>query len=133
HPGQQRRHADDLHLQGPAVRPPAGSVLGPVGCELRDRAGHRRHLRQNRQADAGGEIVAFLDTEDRASRKTVIGRMLIGLVVVVVFLIPYGTMMIGSLKTQAEILQIPPSFMPQDGLQWSNYVSMWDTPETPVP
>ncbi|WP_313811494.1 carbohydrate ABC transporter permease [Glutamicibacter sp.] len=77
--------------------------------------------------------MAFLDTEDRAARKTVISRMLIGVVVALVFMIPYITMMIGSLKTQAEILQIPPHYLPQDGAQWSNYVTMWDTPETPVP
>lgn len=74
----------------------------------------------------------FLVTEDRASRKTVIWRMVAGLGVAAVFLIPYAVMLIGSLKTRSEILAIPPSYMPREGAQWSNYLTMWDTPETPV-
>ncbi|GAB3620453.1 carbohydrate ABC transporter permease [Glutamicibacter sp. PS] len=77
--------------------------------------------------------MALLTTEDRAPRKVVISRMAVGLIVAAVFLIPYVTMFIGSLKTQSEILSIPPSYMPRDGFQFSNYASMWDTPETPVP
>ncbi|WP_286134591.1 carbohydrate ABC transporter permease [Arthrobacter sp. MYb214] len=77
--------------------------------------------------------MTFLVTEDRAAKKTVIGRMVVGFAVVIIFLIPYGMMLIGSLKTQSEILAIPPKYLPQDGAQFSNYITMWDTPETPVP
>lgn len=77
--------------------------------------------------------MALLDTADRAPRKVVITRMVVGLLIAALFLIPYATMFIGSLKTQSEILSIPPSYLPQAGAQWSNYASMWDTPETPVP
>lgn len=77
--------------------------------------------------------MALLDTADRAPRKVVITRMVVGLLIAALFLIPYATMFIGSLKTQSEILSIPPSYLPQAGTQWSNYASMWDTPETPVP
>ncbi|PCC24390.1 carbohydrate ABC transporter permease [Glutamicibacter sp. BW78] len=58
--------------------------------------------------------------------------MTVGLVVAAVFLIPYAVMFIGSLKTRSEILSVPPDYLPRDGAQWSNYLTMWDTPETPV-
>ena len=56
----------------------------------------------------------------------------VGIVLALVFLIPFVVMVLGSLKTQAEILHIPPSYLPQS---WrpSNYVDMWSTPETPLP
>ena len=76
--------------------------------------------------------MSILTTEDRASRSTVIWRMVAGLAVAALFLVPYAVMFIGSLKTQAEILSIPPSYLPRDGAQGSNYATMWDTPETPV-
>lgn len=76
--------------------------------------------------------MALLATEDHASRRVVIGRMTVGLIVAAVFLIPYAVMFIGSLKTRSEILSVPPDYMPRDGAQWSNYLTMWDTPETPV-
>ncbi|MGO2004302.1 carbohydrate ABC transporter permease [Arthrobacter rhombi] len=76
--------------------------------------------------------MALLATEDHASRRVVIGRMTVGLVVAAVFLIPYAVMFIGSLKTRSEILSVPPDYLPRDGAQWSNYLTMWDTPETPV-
>lgn len=77
--------------------------------------------------------MALLNTEDRAPRRVVIGRMVAGLVIAAVFLIPYAVMFIGSLKSGTEILSVPPDYLPRDGLQWQNYVTMWDTPETPVP
>ena len=76
--------------------------------------------------------MSILTTEDRASRNTVIWRMVAGLGVAAVFLVPYAVMFIGSLKTRSEILAVPPNYLPQDGAQWSNYLTMWDTPETPV-
>ncbi|MBE0009348.1 carbohydrate ABC transporter permease [Arthrobacter sp. AET 35A] len=59
--------------------------------------------------------------------------MAIGAVVALVFLLPYVIMLVGSLKTRSEILAVPPAYFPTEGLQWSNYVTMWDTPETPLP
>ena len=76
--------------------------------------------------------MSFLTTEDRASNKTVIGRMVGGLAIAALFLIPYAVMFIGSLKTRSEILAVPPDYLPREGAQWSNYLTMWDTPETPV-
>ncbi len=76
--------------------------------------------------------MALLATEDHASRRVVIGRMTVGLIVAAVFLIPYAVMFIGSLKTRSEILSVPPDYLPRNGAQWSNYLTMWDTPETPV-
>ncbi|KAA8890932.1 carbohydrate ABC transporter permease [Nocardia colli] len=41
-------------------------------------------------------------------------------------------MVLGSLKSRAEILRIPPTYIPET---WhpDNYSTMWDTPETPLP
>lgn len=55
-----------------------------------------------------------------------------GAVVAGVFLAPYLIMIIGSLKPRAEILRVPPTYLPE---QWrpDNYLTMWSTPETPLP
>ncbi|WP_227979460.1 carbohydrate ABC transporter permease [Nocardia spumae] len=56
----------------------------------------------------------------------------IGIVIAALFLIPYLTMVLGSLKPRSEISRIPPAYLPRD---WrpGNYVDMWHTPETPLP
>lgn len=77
--------------------------------------------------------MAFLAVEDRAPKSRVIGRMVIGLLVAIVFLVPYVVMFLGSVKTRDEILSYDPSYLPKDGWQWDNYNAMWDTPETPLP
>ncbi|RKW69650.1 carbohydrate ABC transporter permease [Galactobacter caseinivorans] len=59
--------------------------------------------------------------------------MVIGLLVAIVFLVPYLVMFLGSVKTRDEILSYDPSYLPKDGWQWDNYSAMWDTPETPLP
>jgi multiple sugar transport system permease protein len=55
-----------------------------------------------------------------------------GAVVALVFLAPYIVMLTGSFKNRAEILGVPPTYLPR---QWhpGNYLSMWSTPETPLP
>lgn len=55
-----------------------------------------------------------------------------GLVVAGVFILPYLLMLLGSLRTRQDITSIPPSYLPST---WepSNYLSMWSTPETPLP
>ncbi|MFJ4108499.1 carbohydrate ABC transporter permease [Oerskovia enterophila] len=60
------------------------------------------------------------------------GRVVAGILVTLLFLLPYGIMLFGSLKSRAEILRIPPTYFPE---QWhpDNYVTMWSTPETPLP
>ena len=57
---------------------------------------------------------------------------LAGAVVAFVFLLPYLIMLVGSFKTRPEILKVPPTYIPTE---WhpENYVSMWSTPETPLP
>ncbi|MCC9194540.1 carbohydrate ABC transporter permease [Arthrobacter sp. zg-Y916] len=66
------------------------------------------------------------------SRRRMGLRSAIGAVIALVFLTPYLIMLVGSLKTRSEILAVPPAYFPQDGLQFGNYASMWDTPETPL-
>ncbi|MRH87221.1 ABC transporter permease subunit [Nocardia sp. SYP-A9097] len=55
----------------------------------------------------------------------------VGALLAAIFLIPYSVMVLGSLKSRAEILHIPPTYLPR---QWhpDNYSTMWNTPETPL-
>jgi multiple sugar transport system permease protein len=76
---------------------------------------------------------SFLTVEDRATKGVVIRRMVIGLVIAVVFLVPYLVMFSGSLKTKQEILSYDPTYLPKNGWHWGNYTDMWSTPETPLP
>ncbi len=55
-----------------------------------------------------------------------------GIVMIGVFLFPYIIMITGSLKTRTEILKVPPVYLPTEWV-WSNYITMWSTPETPLP
>ncbi|BCK58897.1 carbohydrate ABC transporter permease [Nocardia wallacei] len=56
----------------------------------------------------------------------------VGIGIAAIVLIPYVVMVLGSLKPRAEILRIPPTYLPH---QWrpGNYATMWDTPEAPLP
>ncbi|GAA5101532.1 carbohydrate ABC transporter permease [Nocardia iowensis] len=56
----------------------------------------------------------------------------VGVVLATLFLLPFIVMVLGSLKNRAEILRIPPTYIPES---WhpDNYATMWDTPETPLP
>ncbi|HLR83908.1 MAG TPA: carbohydrate ABC transporter permease [Nocardioidaceae bacterium] len=60
------------------------------------------------------------------------GLTAIGTVLALVFLVPYIVMVIGSFKSQTEILRVPATYLPQE---WhpGNYIDMWSTPETPLP
>ncbi|RZU62811.1 carbohydrate ABC transporter permease [Zhihengliuella halotolerans] len=71
--------------------------------------------------------------EDQVSLRRMSTRVVIGVLVATVFLVPYAVMLVGSLKTRSEILSVPPMYFPVDTLNWSNYATMWDTPETPLP
>jgi multiple sugar transport system permease protein len=55
-----------------------------------------------------------------------------GLAVALFFLAPYLIMIIGAFKTRAEILSVPPTYLPTE---WhpENFLTMWSTPETPLP
>lgn len=57
---------------------------------------------------------------------------LAGLVIALIFLLPYIIMVVGSFKRRSEILGIPATYLPRHWVP-SNYVSMWSTPETPLP
>ena len=60
------------------------------------------------------------------------GLTVVGVVVALVFLTPYLIMLGGSLKSRAEILKIPPQYLPTNW-KFDNFVNMWSTPETPLP
>jgi multiple sugar transport system permease protein len=70
-------------------------------------------------------------TSDQVPLGSLLLRMLAGLVVLVVFLLPYLIMFFGSVKTKAEIRSVDPTYFPQEW-HWENYVTMWATPETPL-
>ncbi|MBF4993410.1 carbohydrate ABC transporter permease [Arthrobacter gandavensis] len=70
---------------------------------------------------------------DGSSSRRMAIRSAVGAVIALTFLTPYLIMAVGSLKTRSEILAVPPAYLPQDGLQFGNYATMWDTPETPLP
>lgn len=59
------------------------------------------------------------------------GLTIVGVIVAFVFLFPYLIMLIGAFKTRPEILHVPSTYLPED---WepSNFLTMWDTPETPL-
>lgn len=67
-----------------------------------------------------------------ASRGRIAGRVVAGIVIAIVFLIPYLIMLIGSFKSRFDILTVPPTYLPKT---WhpENYITMWSTPETPLP
>ena len=69
---------------------------------------------------------------DGVSGRRMAGRIVVGVIIAILFLVPYLIMLVGSLKTRSEILGVPPHYFPQDGLQFSNYLTMWSTPETPL-
>ncbi|MCK7643394.1 extracellular solute-binding protein [Corynebacterium antarcticum] len=58
-------------------------------------------------------------------------RIVGGLLILAVFILPYAIMFVGSLKSRAEVLGIPPTYIPREW-RFDNYISMWSTPETPV-
>lgn len=70
-------------------------------------------------------------TSDQVSGGRVALRMAGGLVVAVVFALPYLIMFFGSLKSRPEIRSTNPSYLPREW-HWDNYITMWSTPETPL-
>ena len=71
-------------------------------------------------------------TEDQVSIWRVLLRMFAGAIVLVVFILPYTIMFFGSVKTKAQIRSVEPTYFPTEW-HWENYITMWSTPETPLP
>jgi multiple sugar transport system permease protein len=71
-------------------------------------------------------------TTDQVGVGSVILRMAAGLVIALVFIGPYLIMFFSSVKTKAEIRSVDPTYLPTQW-RWENYVTMWSTPETPLP
>ncbi|QGH70872.1 ABC transporter permease subunit [Pseudactinotalea sp. HY158] len=55
-----------------------------------------------------------------------------GLIVLGVFILPYTIMFFGSVKTKSQIRSVDPTYFPLEW-HWENYITMWSTPETPLP
>ncbi|HVK23069.1 MAG TPA: carbohydrate ABC transporter permease, partial [Actinokineospora sp.] len=57
---------------------------------------------------------------------------IVGGIIALIFLSPYIVMLSGAFKSRPEILKVPPTYLPSD---WhpENFVTMWSTPETPLP
>lgn len=71
-------------------------------------------------------------TEDQVPFGKLLVRMLAGLIVLIVFVLPYTIMFFGSVKTKAQIRSVDPTYFPTEW-HWENYINMWSTPETPLP
>jgi multiple sugar transport system permease protein len=71
-------------------------------------------------------------TEDQVPMGRMLLRMLAGLIVLVIFILPYTVMFFGSVKTKAQIRSVDPTYFPTEW-HWENYINMWSTPETPLP
>ncbi len=70
-------------------------------------------------------------TEDQVPLGRMLLRMLAGLLVLVVFVLPYSIMFFGSVKTKSQIRSVDPTYFPTEW-HWENYLNMWSTPETPL-
>jgi multiple sugar transport system permease protein len=70
-------------------------------------------------------------TTDQISLGRVLLRMFAGLVVLLIFIVPYAIMFFGSVKTKSEIRSVNPTYFPTEW-HWENYIKMWTTPETPL-
>lgn len=70
-------------------------------------------------------------TADQVGLGSVLLRVLGGIVVLAVFLLPYVVMFFGSVKSRPEIRSPEPTYLPEQW-HWENYVTMWSTPETPL-
>ncbi|GAA1838059.1 carbohydrate ABC transporter permease [Agromyces salentinus] len=92
-----------------AVTAPAFETIGPPAASARK----RRY------------------TEDQVPIGKVLLRMLAGLIVLGIFILPYTIMFFGSVKTKAQIRSVDPTYFPVEW-HWENYVNMWSTPETPL-
>lgn len=71
-------------------------------------------------------------TADQVGVGRVLLRCLAGLAVILIFVAPYVVMFFGSVKTKAEIRSVDPTYVPTQW-RWENFVTMWSTPETPLP
>jgi len=71
-------------------------------------------------------------TADQVPLGNVVLRMIAGLIVAAVFIVPYLIMFFGSVKTKSQILSVDPTYFPTEW-HWENYLNMWSTPETPLP
>ena len=70
-------------------------------------------------------------TADQVSLGRMLLRMFAGLVVLLIFVMPYLMMFFGSVKSKREILSVNPTYFPTEW-HWENYVNMWSTPEIPL-
>jgi multiple sugar transport system permease protein len=71
-------------------------------------------------------------TTDQVGLGSLLLRCAAGLVVALVFVAPYVVMFFGSVKSKPEIRSVDPTYFPTQW-RWENFISMWSTPETPLP
>ncbi|MDD7384540.1 MAG: carbohydrate ABC transporter permease [Actinomycetaceae bacterium] len=104
----------------------------PVAVPFRDKEQSVRRAGSNaRKGSQASWWVRHSEPPSPGFHPHTAARVITGIVIAAVFLLPYVVMILGSLKSRAEILGIPPTYVPREW-KWSNYVSMWSTPETPV-
>ncbi|MFW6693425.1 ABC transporter permease subunit [Streptomyces sp. MAR4 CNX-425] len=93
------------------------------GSAAAEALGHRTRLAGAALARAVRPVTGPLAAGWRRVRH--IGLPLAGLCVALFFLAPYVAMFLGSLKTDAELFQVPADYLPDDWA-WSNYADVWD-------
>ncbi len=70
-------------------------------------------------------------TADQVPAGRVALRMAAGLVVLIIFIMPYVIMFFGAVKSKSEIRSVDPSYFPREW-HWDNFINMWSAPETPL-
>jgi multiple sugar transport system permease protein len=98
---------------------------------ITDSATASREVTRPTSGNGGGRRRVRKYTADQVPIGSLLLRMFAGLVVLVVFLLPYLIMFFGSVKTKAEIRSVDPTYFPMEW-HWENYATMWSTPETPL-
>ena len=53
------------------------------------------------------------------------------ILVIALFLFPYALMFVTSIKTRADVMKIPPDYLPSK-VEWSNYLTVWSFPAVNV-
>ena len=64
------------------------------------------------------------------ARPNPLGIAIGSLLIVVFFSFPYALMVLSSLKSQGEIMRIPPEYLPE-APQWHNYIDVWSSNVAP--
>ncbi|PSK88059.1 multiple sugar transport system permease protein [Murinocardiopsis flavida] len=109
-------------LLRPVRRPDAPVAAGPAAEPPREDRAERRAAPPPRAAAPPSPAIVALHRGWRRARPVVLPFT--GLLVAAFFLAPYVAMFLGSLKTDAELFEVPANYLPREWA-WSNYADVW--------